>query len=198
LTDFKPDANDIRLDFNGTGAAGITDGSTDSSCYKNLVCQIDSNRAILSLIFSHGIPHFSPIQEFGLSPGLSIVGTGQCKDSGGNGYAYAYRSVQAFDLNDAYEWCKTANNYASKLVAVEVGTNARACLYQKGDVNGMEKTDFDPIADGLGDGPGTGVTANGKQGNICLKNEVRRIDFNRIISFLIFSHSICKFSCLIS
>ena len=103
-------------------------------------------------------------------------------------------------MNRAYDWCKTAKDYASKLIAVEVRTGNNtgwACLYQKGDANGMQTAHFNPQADGMGSGDGTGtvVTANHNPGYVCLQNEVRRIDFNRMISFF---HSIDKFSCLIS
>jgi hypothetical protein len=182
LTDFTPDALSSDTYYIGTGAIANANGDIRYTCHRNLVRQIDSNCVISSLIFSHGIPHFSPIQEFGLSPGLSIVGYGPCKDSGGKGYAYVYRDIQAFDLNRAYGWCKTANNYASKLVAVEVGTNAWACLYEGSFYNNIQTAAFTPNAKdkGPGDGSGTHVTvpANGQRDTICLKNEVRRIDFN--------------------
>jgi hypothetical protein len=178
--DFKNPGADANGGGSGTGTDVTANGQQGYMCLKNKVRRIDSNCVIPFPIFSHGVPNFfSPIQEFGLIHGLSIVGTGQCKDNQDRGYAWFVRSNgAAADYGGAYNWCKTANNFASKLIAVEVRTGTDtgwACLYQKEDANGMQTTAFSPQADymGPGDGTGTIVKANNQMGTVCLKNEVR-------------------------
>jgi hypothetical protein len=57
------------------------------------------------------------------SAGYSLVGKGICTDSSGNWYDRAVLSGQANDIDAAYNWCKTATAYASKLVGVEISAS---------------------------------------------------------------------------
>jgi hypothetical protein len=48
------------------------------------------------------------------------VGPGQCLDSSGEHYDYAYLSGQINNIDAAYNWCLSATNYKSKLVGVTI------------------------------------------------------------------------------
>jgi hypothetical protein len=56
-TDFIPVASYIDISHPGTGAVDIATGSPAYQCYKNEVCQIDSNCMNSILTFFHGVPN---------------------------------------------------------------------------------------------------------------------------------------------
>jgi hypothetical protein len=133
------------------------------------------------------------------SVGFSLVGQGWCRDSNGNYYDYidlVYGQIN--DANAAIDWCLTATAYASSLVGVEIEIFGATftCLYDNGSINDIQTTDFSPPAYEYYRGfRGTGAVAGTYYYSVllCYKNEVRRINSNCMISFLIFSHGVPNF-----
>jgi hypothetical protein len=130
------------------------------------------------------------------------VGMGQCLDSNVNYYDHALSyEGQTNNIDAAYNWCLSATNYKSKLVGVTIAGGIWLCLYDNGAIDNFQTTDFKPTALGFytsNSGTGAVILATGDNRYTCYRNLVRRIDSNCVISSLIFSHGIHKFSCLIS
>jgi hypothetical protein len=129
------------------------------------------------------------------SAGYSLVGKGSCLDSSvGTYYDFARLDYQSQDANAAYNWCKTASAFASKLVGFEIHITLGDwyCLYDNGSIDNMPTTDFSPKANQVATankGTGAIAFANNAPQYTCYRNEVRRINSSYIIIFLIFSHS---------
>jgi hypothetical protein len=124
------------------------------------------------------------------------VGPGQCLDSSGEHYDYAYLSGQINNIDAAYNWCLSATNYKSKLVGFDISNVNLVCRYDNGAINNIQNTDFRPTAaSGLSTAySGTGAVMKLSVYTIasCYKNLVRRIDYNCVISSLIFSYLLSR------
>ena len=117
---------------------------------------------------------------------LTYVGEGFCQNSNGQQYNTAVRltnntgqeGLSQTTANAAFAWCQTAQAVKSSLVGVRIGTDGYwVCNYDNGTINGIDKTEFDPDANGYGlftsyTGSGAVSYASGHPNFACYRNEV--------------------------